>query len=113
METPASSSLATRVVSTVHNNPNIEYDLTTDDMVISQLQESLRQTDGSALQALRLNFEHEIAQLKLELEQVQSQALIMIQQSDYEKSNLYRACSIARVNRRATVQIRGATTFAL
>lgn len=89
LETPASSSLATRVVSTVHNNPNIEYDLTTDDMVISQLQESLRQTDGSALQALRLNFEHEIAQLKLELEQVQSQALIMIQQSDYEKNQIY------------------------
>ncbi|EFO60903.1 Coiled-coil protein [Giardia lamblia P15] len=89
LETPASSSLATRVVSTVHNNPNIEYDLTTDDMVISQLQESLRQVDGSALQALKLNFEHEIAQLKLELEQVQSQALIMIQQSDYEKNQIY------------------------
>lgn len=89
METPASSSLATRVVSTVHNNPNIEYDLTTDDMVISQLQESLRQVDGNALQALKINFEQEIAQLKLELEQVQGQALVMIQQSDCEKNQLY------------------------
>lgn len=89
LETPASSSLTTRVISTVHNNPNIEYDLTTDDMVISQLQESLRQVDGNALQALKVNFEQEIAQLKLELEQVQSQALIMIQQSDYEKSQIY------------------------
>lgn len=89
VETPASSSLAPRVLPAIHNNPNIEYDLTTDDMIISQLQESLRQVDGNALQALKTNFEQEIAQLKLELEQVQGQALVMIQQSDYEKNHIY------------------------